>query len=102
MYINSFIVNFIQYVKINKKKNIICLVYDDSEFNKHKYGRLKRLNAKNFVAGQSLKDETIVVVTDAAPQILEDALITHDMVIVYDRIGSMTDIIVVVTCTSLQ
>lgn len=93
-YINSFITNFIQYLRINKKKNVICLIYDDSEFNRYKYGKLTRLNGTNFVANQSLKDETLVVVTDAAPQILEEALITHNVVLVYDRMGANNDVIV--------
>lgn len=93
-YINSFIANFVQYIKISKKKNIICLIYDDAEFNKHKYGKLKRINGSNFVTNQSLKGESMVVVTDAAPQILEEALITHSIVIVYDRIGALQDIVV--------
>ena len=92
-YINSFITNFIQYLKISKKKNVLCLIYDDAEFNKHKYGKLRRINGSTFVANQSLKGEHTVVVTDAAPQILEEALITHNIVIVYDRMGSATDIV---------
>lgn len=93
-YINSFIANFVQYIKINKKRNVICLIYDDAEFNKHKYGKLKRLNGSTFTANQSLKGESMVVVTDAAPQILEEALITHSIVIVYDRMGAMPDIVI--------
>lgn len=93
-YINSFIVNFVQYLKISKKKNVICLIYDDAEFNKHKYGKLKRINGSNYTAGQSLKGERLVVVTDAAPQILEEALITHSIVIVYDRMGATPDVVV--------
>lgn len=93
-YINSFITNFVQYLKINKKKNVLCLIYDDAEFNRHKYGKLKRLNGTNFVANQSLKGENLVIVTDAAPQILEEALITHSIVIVYDRMGATTDLVV--------
>ena len=93
-YINSFIVNLIQYIKINKKKNIICLIYDDAEFNRHKYGRLKQVDGSTYIAGKSLKGESLVVVTDAAPQILEEALTTREIVIVYDRMGSDTDIVV--------
>lgn len=93
-YINSFITNLVQYIKINKKKSIICLIYDDAEFNKHKYGKLKRLNGSSFVANQSLKNESLVVVTDAAPQILEEALVTNTIVIVYDRMGAAPDIVV--------
>ena len=93
-YINSFIVNFVQYLKISKKKNVICLIFDDAEFNRHKYGKLKRLNGSNYTPGQSLKGESMVVVTDAAPQILEEALLTHNIVIVYDRMGAAPDIVV--------
>lgn len=93
-YINSFITNFVQYLKINKKKNVICLIYDDALFNTHKYGKLKRINGSTFTANQSLKGEHTVVVTDAAPQILEEALITHNIVIVYDRMGSDTDVVI--------
>lgn len=93
-YINSFIVNFIQYIKNTKRRTVICLIYDRAEFNRYKYGKLKLLNGANFQAGQSLKDQDIVVVTDAAPQILEDALITNSIVIVYDRLGADKDIVV--------
>lgn len=100
-YINSFMINFIQYIKIHRKKSVICLIYDRAEFTRLRYGNLPILNASNFVPDNTIKinntdnknSNSIFVVQDAAQQILEEAVKTYDLVLVYDRLGMNTDII---------
>ena len=92
-YINSFVKNFMQFIKLNKHKSIICLIYDDTQLTTIKYGKLPVLTGTNFVPDSSLKDQQFVVVAEPAQQILEQALITNEIVIVYDRLHESDDII---------
>lgn len=92
-YINSFVKNFVQFIKLHKHKSIICLIYDDTELTVLKYGKLPVLNGTNFNPESSLKDQAFVVVAEPAQQILEQALITYEIVIIYDRMHKETDMV---------
>lgn len=91
-YTNSMILALYKCLTSVKHKKCKVLIYDQQGINDVRYGNIPIIGAEEYDTSNG-KNYDILVVKEAARQIIEDALTDNEIVIIYDRLHSEKDVV---------
>lgn len=95
-YVNSFIMQFMQILKVKLQSRVKLLIYDTNTEFYASYNPLRVVDGREYIANRDrlINQNEAFVVSEPNPQILTDALADNvEVLIVYDRMHTMNDLL---------